>query len=108
MLAKLFDISNGKVIPSEHCYTLKFLKAIMDKYPDTHLSVYQYLFYMTCPDPDLNPFFNVPEVDKEEIILDEIDMEESLECPKIIYALDTNVLSYMKLQPLELIKVLSL
>lgn len=88
MLAKLFDIQNGKVIPTEHCFTLKFLKSIMDEYPDTHLSVYMYIFYMTCPDPDLNPFFNVPETDKEELILDEIDMNESLECPKILYALD--------------------
>lgn len=88
MLIKLFDISNGKVIPSEHCYTLKFLKAIMEEYPKTHLEVFQYLFYMTCPDPDLNPFFNVLESDKEELILDEINMEESLECPKIRYALD--------------------
>ena len=34
MLVKLFDIQNGKVVPSEHCYTLKSLKAIMDEYPD--------------------------------------------------------------------------
>jgi len=88
MLIKLFDIQNGKVIPTEHCYTLKFLKSIMDEYPDTHLSVYMYLYYMTCPDPDTNPFFNVPEGDKEELILDEIEMNESLECPKILYALD--------------------
>ena len=26
MIAKLFDIENGKVIPTEHCYTLKSLK----------------------------------------------------------------------------------
>ena len=58
MLIKLFDISNGKVIPTEHCYTLKFLKVIIDKYPDTYLEVFQYLFYMTCPDPDINPFFS--------------------------------------------------
>jgi len=88
MLIKLFDVQNNEVIPTEHCYSLKFLKSIMDKYPDTHLEVYKYLFYMTCPDPDINPFFNVPEIDKDELILDEIDMKESLECPKIIYALD--------------------
>lgn len=28
----------------------------MDEYPETHMQVYQYIFYMTCPDPDLNPF----------------------------------------------------
>ena len=46
MLIKLFDIQNGKVIPTEHCYTLKFLRSIMDEYPDTYLNVYMYLFYM--------------------------------------------------------------
>ena len=94
MLIKLFDIQNGKVVPTEHCYTLNSLKAVMDKYPDTHLAVFQYIFYMTCPDPDINPFFNVPEVDKEELILDEIDMEESLECPKIRHAIDKCAVLY--------------
>ena len=79
MLVKLFDIQNGKVIPSEHCYTLKSLKKIIDEYPDTYLSVYQYIFYMTCPDPDMNPFFNMPEHEKEEIIIEEIGLEESPE-----------------------------
>ena len=40
MLVKLFDVQNGKVIPSEHCYSIKTLKAIMDKYPDTYMQVY--------------------------------------------------------------------
>ena len=31
MLIKLFDIQNGKVVPSEHCYTLKSLKTIHPK-----------------------------------------------------------------------------
>jgi hypothetical protein len=39
MLIKLFDIQNGKVIPTEHCYVLKFLKEIMEKYPDSYMSV---------------------------------------------------------------------
>jgi len=79
MLIKLFDIQNEKVVPTEHCFTLKFLKVIMDSYPDTYLSVYQYLFYMTCPNPDLNPFFNLIEHEKEDLILDEINFEESIE-----------------------------
>lgn len=72
MIIKLFDIQGGKVIPTEHCYTLKALKAIMEKYPDSYLKIYQYLFYMTCPNPDANVFFNVPTEDKEELILKEI------------------------------------
>ena len=69
MIAKLFDIQNGKVVPTEHCYTLKSLKDIMDNYPDDHLKIYQYLFYMTCPNPDMNPFFHTPEHEKEEVIM---------------------------------------
>ena len=61
MIVKLFDIQNGKVIPTEHCYTLKALKVVMDNYPDNYIKIYQYLFYMTCPNPDLNPFFYTPD-----------------------------------------------
>ena len=88
MIVKLFDIQNSKVIPSEHCYTLPFLKTIMTDYPDTYMQVYQYIFYMSCPNPDLNPFFNLPEHEKEDIIIEEIGLEESPEDGKIRYALD--------------------
>lgn len=72
-MIRLFDILNGKAIPSEHCYTLATLKKIVDDYPDEHMSILTYMFYMTCPNPELNPFFDVPESDKEELILKEID-----------------------------------
>ena len=88
MIVKLFDIQNEKVVLTEHCYTLNFLKAIMDEYPNTYMSVYQYLFYMACPDPEANPFFNLPEHEKEDIIIEEVKLEESTEDPKIRYALD--------------------
>lgn len=51
----------------------------MEAFPETYLNVYQYLFYMTCPNPDLNPFFNLPEHEKEDMIVEEIQMEESSE-----------------------------
>ena len=58
-MVRLFDIQNGKVVPSEHCYTLSSLKRIMDEYGEEAVKVYSYLFYMTCPNPDLNPFFDI-------------------------------------------------
>ena len=79
MIVKLFDIQNGKVIPTEHCYTLKALKVIMDNYPDNYIKIYQYLFYMTCPNPDLNPFFYTPDLDKESLILEQIEADFSTE-----------------------------
>lgn len=87
MLAKLFDVQNGAVIPTEHCYTLRTLKNLMDKYPNDYLKVYQYLFYMTCPNPDMNPFFNVPDLDKEDLIIAEIEAEFSIEDQAIRNAL---------------------
>ena len=41
----------------------------MEVYPEIYIKIYQYLFYKTCPNPDLNPFFNMPDVDKEELIM---------------------------------------
>ncbi len=87
-LIRLFDVQNSKVVPTEHCYALPFLNAIMTEYPETYLKVYQYIFYMSCPSPDLNPFFNLPEHEKEDIIIEEIKLEESPEDSKIRYALD--------------------
>jgi|TARA_R110000868_G_scaffold106404_3_gene291821 hypothetical protein len=79
MIVKLFDLQNGKIVPSEHCYTMGTLKNIMDKYPEDYLKIYQFLFYMTCPDPDSNPFFHVPQADKEILIFNELDAEFSTE-----------------------------
>lgn len=87
MFARLFDVQNGKVIPTEHCYTLKALKDVMDEYPDDYLKIYLYLFYMCCPNPDMNPFFFTPEVDKEFIILREIEADFSIEDATIHKAL---------------------
>jgi len=87
MLIRLFDIENDTVIPTEHCYTLKALKDIMEKFPNDYLKIYQYLFYMTCPSPDLNPFFHTPEIDKEPLILQEIEADFSTEDDDVYAAL---------------------
>lgn len=87
MIVRLFDVQNGKVIPTEHCYTLNSLKIIMDEFPDEYTQIYTYLFYMTCPNPDLNPFFSVPEIEKEELILREINAEFSTEDDYVVGAL---------------------
>ena len=86
-MVRLFDIQNGKVIPSEHCYTLSFLNKIIEKFPIDYVKIYTYLFYMTCPNPDMNPFFDVPEHEKEEMVLKEIDAEFSTDEDEIVYAL---------------------
>ena len=87
-MVKLFDIQEGVIIPSEHCYALKFLKDIMDEYPESYMKVYLYLFYMSCPNPDMNPFFDTPENEKEDLILSQINPDFSTEDESILYALE--------------------
>ena len=87
MIIKLFEVQNNVVIPTEHCHTLKALKDIMDEYPDDYLKIYQYLFYMTCPNPDMNPFFYTPDVDKEHLIMTQIEGEFSTEDDSVFIAL---------------------
>jgi hypothetical protein len=86
-MIRLFDIQNGKVIPSEHCYTLSTLKRIIEEYPQDYSRVYAYIFYMTCPNPDLNPFFDVPESEKEELILTEVEADFSTDDDAIVDAI---------------------
>jgi hypothetical protein len=77
MIARLFDVQNGKVVPTEHCYTINWLKDIMDLYADNeeYLKVYMYLFYMSYPNPDANPYFHYKPIDKEDVILSDINAE---------------------------------
>jgi len=87
-MVKIFEIQNGTLIPTEHCYSLTSLKKIMGKYED-YIQVYLYLFYMTCPDPELNPFFDTPEIDKEDIILSQLgDIQFTTEDSEIIEAME--------------------
>jgi hypothetical protein len=102
-MIRLFDISNNKVIPSEHCYTIVSFKQIIDTYPEESSNIFAYIFYLSCPNPDLNPFFDVPEVDKEELVRREVGGEfdsddelitNALEVAKKLYETPT-VRAYM-------------
>lgn len=90
MLARLFDIQNGKIVPTEHCYTISWLKNIMDEYQEDkeYLKVYMYLFYMTFPNPDSNPYFHFRPEEKEDVILEDIEAEFSTEDPLVQVALE--------------------
>lgn len=87
-MVKLFDLQNGVIVPTEHCHNLIFLKRIMDEYPDDYMQIYSYLFYMTCPNPDINPFFDVREHEKEELILIQLQATFSTEDEDIVVALE--------------------
>lgn len=75
MQIKLFDIdptNKNVVLPTEHCYTITPLKAVIDMYGDDAGRVLAYLYYMFELDPTLNPYANMAEELKEEHIIREV------------------------------------
>jgi hypothetical protein len=86
MAIRLFEVENRIVKPTEHCYTIGFLKKIMDEYPDSYMKIYAYLFYMSYVGPE-NPYFNIVDEDLEEKVLRDIEAEFDIEDAVIRYAL---------------------
>lgn len=75
MQVKLFDIDTGNkqiVIPTEHCYTVSTLKAIIDEYKENAGRVFAYLYYLYELDPAKNIYANLSEELKEENIIREV------------------------------------
>src|SRR5579864_7160293 len=81
MAIKLFDILNGEIVASEHCYAMKSLKNIMDHYSKDkqYLKIYKYFFYLYCPDPEINPCFHLNSEVKTSFIGRQIEIDFSLE-----------------------------
>lgn len=72
MAIRLFDIENGIVKASEHCYTIGTFKEIMKEYPKDHNKIFTFFHYMSCLNDEENPFANTPEHEKEELVLQEV------------------------------------
>lgn len=92
-MIKLLEIENKTVKPTEHCHTISWLKVIMDKWPEEAIKIYAYIFYVACPSEE-NPYYNLPEADKEDIILQDLNANFSTEEDEIIYAIERAVKLY--------------
>ena len=79
MYIKLFDIENNTVIPSVHCYTIVWLKEIMEKYPNDYLKIFSYFQYMCSWNPDDNPYLAMKEEDREETIIRDLGIDFSMD-----------------------------
>jgi len=92
-MIKLLDIENNVVIPTVHCKTIKWLSIIEENYPDDFITVYAYIFYMSCPSQE-NPYFNVPVDDREDLVLEDLDVKFSTEDDVILEAVKKATLMY--------------
>lgn len=85
-MIQLFDVQDKKVCPAAVTYLVPELSAIMKNFPDEYLKVYAYIFFMTCPD-STNPYLQLPEMEKEEVILADLKPTFYLEDLSIITAI---------------------
>jgi hypothetical protein len=84
MVAKLWDLVDGKVKISSHCHTIEDFKTIIDTFGEaTATKIFTVYQYMADLNPDTNPFANISEVGKLEFIV-------SKTCPKLPVEIDWN------------------
>jgi hypothetical protein len=89
MLVNLFDVEDKKLIPSQACYAIPWLERIMKQYPDEYIQIYKYIFFTTCPDGTINPYVNLPEDEKEAVVMADLSpIKFSLEDDVIIDTLE--------------------
>lgn len=82
MLVKLFDIHEGRIVPTEHCYAIGYLKDIIEDYGPNSGKIFAFFHYMWDLNEETNPFANVAEEEKVEVIVraicPEIDIDDPL------------------------------
>lgn len=93
MHIRLFEIESGVVKPTEHCYMISWLNQIIENYPEDHVKVLAYVFYMTNKTHE-NPYSNVKEEELEERILRDLQPEFDTEDGVILRAIDECISLY--------------
>lgn len=83
MIPEIFDIQDGKVVINHNVLSIPELKAVHDSYTDP-IPPLNFLYYRYAPK---GPYCNVPEEDKEEILLTDFPGEYTLEEEVMIAAI---------------------
>lgn len=88
MYIKLFTVTGGAVTPTEHCYTISWLKDIMKNYPKEYCKIYSYLQYMSSWCVDDNPYLSMKEEDRQDTIIHDLKLTVDVENEDIQLALE--------------------
>lgn len=88
-MVSLFELQDGKIVLTEICYTNKTFKEVMKvfKKDKNYMKVFLILFYLTCPDKKRNPYWDLQEHEKEEVIFRECELDFSIDEPAYLEAL---------------------
>lgn len=83
MIPEIFDVVSGQVVINENVLLIPELKVINEKYSDP-IPAFSFLHYRYHPK---GPYCNVPEADKDDILLMDFPGEYTLEDPEMIAAM---------------------
>ena len=84
MIPEIFDIVNGQVVINENILLIPQLKAVHDKY-NNPIPALSFLHYKYNPK---GPYCNVPEADKDDILIMDFPGEYTLEDKEMIKAME--------------------
>lgn len=87
MNIRLFELDGRTVRPTEHCYMISWLNCIIEEFPEMHVKIFAYIYYMSNKGPD-NPYFNLPYDEWEVKIKRDLQPEFDTEEPMIIRAIE--------------------
>jgi len=90
MIPEIFDTDNGHVVINPNCLLIPELKAISESY-NNPIPPLSFLYFRYSPK---GPYCNVPEEDKEEILLEDFPGEYTLEDEVMIRAQEKMALLY--------------
>lgn len=82
MRIDIFDVEGGKVKINDYCLTIPELKAVVEQY-DNAISALCFLYYMYDP---FSPYRNLPEEEREEVLLKDYPGDYTTEDEVIIEA----------------------
>lgn len=67
---KLFDVKNGKATITDHCYTNVYYNNIIKTYGESDaVKIFTVFQYMADLNPETNPYANLSEIEKLEVII---------------------------------------
>ena len=93
MIPEIFDIDNNHIVINKDCLLIPELKKISEKYKDP-IPAFAYLHYKFSPK---GAYCNVPEEDKDEILLMDFPGEYTLEDEEMINAI--NKMQFLYISP---------
>lgn len=82
MTVKLFEIDGDIAKPTALCYQVPYLKDIIDEYGENAIKIFRFFHYMWDLNPATNPYVNLAEEEKIEVITrnicPDIDIDDQL------------------------------